>query len=82
MQLGRVVGTVVATAKEATLEGRKFLVVRLVDLEAKETGAYVIAIDAVGAPASVATGGEVEPNAFYDLPELEAPAAQPEVAAA
>lgn len=49
MQLGRVVGTVVSTAKEATLEGRKFLVVRFVDLDAKETGAYVVAIDAVGA---------------------------------
>lgn len=49
MQLGRVVGTVVSTAKESTLEGRKFLVVRFVDLDAKETGAYVVAIDAVGA---------------------------------
>ena len=49
MQLGRVAGTVVSTAKEPTLEGRKFLVVRLIDLDAKETGDYVVAIDAVGA---------------------------------
>ena len=49
MQLGRVAGTVVSTAKEASLEGRKFLVVRFLDLDAKETGAYVVAIDAVGA---------------------------------
>ena len=49
MHLGRVVGTVVATAKEATLEGRKLLVVRTLDTEAKETGAYVVAVDAVGA---------------------------------
>lgn len=49
MQLGRVVGTVVSTAKEPTLEGRKLLVVRTLDLEAKETGAYVIAVDAVNA---------------------------------
>jgi microcompartment protein CcmK/EutM len=49
MQIGRVVGTVVSTAKEATLEGRKFLIVRILDVDAKETGAYVVAIDAVGA---------------------------------
>jgi ethanolamine utilization protein EutN/carbon dioxide concentrating mechanism protein CcmL len=49
MQIGRVAGTVVSTAKEATLEGRKFLIVRILDLDAKETGAYVVAIDAVGA---------------------------------
>ncbi len=49
MHLGRVVGTVVATAKEASLDGRKLLVVRTLDTDAKETGAYVVAIDAVGA---------------------------------
>jgi len=49
MQLGRVVGSVVSTAKEPTLEGRKFLVVRILDIEAHETGAYVVAVDAVGA---------------------------------
>jgi microcompartment protein CcmK/EutM len=49
MHLGRVVGSVVATAKEATLEGRKLLVVRTLDTDAKETGAYVVAVDAVGA---------------------------------
>lgn len=49
MQLGRVAGTVVSTAKEPALEGRKFLVVKTLDLEAKETGGYVVAIDAVGA---------------------------------
>ncbi len=49
MQIGRVAGTVVSTAKEPTLEGRKLLVVRILDLDAKETGAYVVAVDAVGA---------------------------------
>ncbi len=49
MQIGRVAGTVVSTAKEASLDGRKLLVVRILDLEAKETGAYVVAVDAVGA---------------------------------
>ena len=49
MQLGRVSGTVVSTAKEPTLEGRTFLIVDFLDLDAKETGGYVVAIDAVGA---------------------------------
>ncbi len=49
MQIGRVAGTIVSTAKEPTLEGRKLLVVRILDLDAKETGAYVVAVDAVGA---------------------------------
>ncbi len=49
MQIGRVVGTVVSTAKEPSLEGRTFLLVRILDVEAKETGAYVVAVDAVGA---------------------------------
>jgi microcompartment protein CcmK/EutM len=49
MQLGRVAGTVVSTAKEPSLEGRKLLVVKTLDVNAKETGGYVVAIDAVGA---------------------------------
>jgi microcompartment protein CcmK/EutM len=49
MQLARVVGTVVATRKEATLEGLKMLLLRVVDEEGKESGAAVVAADAVGA---------------------------------
>lgn len=49
MQIGKVAGTVVSTAKEPTLEGRKLLIVRTLDLEAKETGGYVVAVDAVEA---------------------------------
>lgn len=49
MQIGRVAGTVVSTAKEPTLEGRKLLVVKTLDVDAKETGGYVVAVDAVGA---------------------------------
>ena len=49
MQLAKVVGTVVATRKETTLEGLKMLLVRVVDEEGKETGATVVAADAVGA---------------------------------
>ena len=49
MLLARVVGTVVATRKEPRIEGLKLLVCKTLDLEAKETGAYVVAADAVQA---------------------------------
>jgi len=49
MLIGQVVGTVVSTRKDEKLEGLKFLVVKVIDLEGKPTGAYVVAIDSVGA---------------------------------
>ena len=49
MLLGKVVGTVVATRKEETLAGLKFLLLRQLDVEAQKTGAYRVAADAVGA---------------------------------
>ena len=49
MLIGRVVGNVVASQKAESLEGLKFLVVREMTVEAKETDAYVVAADAVGA---------------------------------
>jgi len=49
MLLGKVIGTVVANRKEEAMEGMKFLVVRQVDVEGKETANYVVATDAVGA---------------------------------
>ncbi|MCA2981306.1 MAG: EutN/CcmL family microcompartment protein [Myxococcaceae bacterium] len=49
MLLGKVVGTVVATRKEPTLDGSKFLVVRGLDVEGKPTSTLVVAVDAVGA---------------------------------
>lgn len=48
MQLAKVVGTVVATRKESTLDGLKFLLVRPLDDGGKETGNPVVAADAVG----------------------------------
>jgi microcompartment protein CcmK/EutM len=47
--MGIVVGTVVATRKEAELEGLKLLVVKACDFDGKPTGASVVAADAVGA---------------------------------
>ena len=49
MYLGRVVGTLVATRKEPTLDGLKFLVLKQLDVEGAETGGYRVAADAVGA---------------------------------
>ena len=49
MLLGKVVGTVVATRKETTLEGSTLLLVRGLDLDAKPTATLVVAVDAVGA---------------------------------
>jgi microcompartment protein CcmK/EutM len=49
MQLAKVVGTVVASQKETSLEGIKLLLVRPVDEEGRETGGHLVAADAVGA---------------------------------
>ena len=49
MLLGRVVGTLVATRKEPSMEGFKFLVLRRIDAEGKDMADYVVAVDGVGA---------------------------------
>ncbi len=49
MLLGRVIGSVVATRKEAELDGLKFLLVENTDPSGKAKGSYVVAADAVGA---------------------------------
>ena len=49
MLLGKVVGTLVATRKEATLLGLKFLVVRRLTIDNEDDVGYVVAADAVGA---------------------------------
>lgn len=49
MVLGKVIGTLVATRKEPTLEGLKLLVVRACDVDGKPNGGIAVAVDAVGA---------------------------------
>jgi len=49
MQLARVIGTVVSTIKNESLEGRKLLVIQPVDAELKNNGKPLIAVDSAGA---------------------------------
>ena len=51
MQLARVIGTVVATVKNDSLEGRKLLVVQTLDKDLRPAGKPLVALDAVGAGA-------------------------------
>ncbi len=49
MQIARVVGTVVSTIKNGSLEGRKLLIVQTLDAELNEKGKPMVALDSVGA---------------------------------
>lgn len=49
MQLARVIGTVVATVKNESLDSRKLLLVQTLDADLKPKGKPQIALDAVGA---------------------------------
>jgi len=70
MLLGKIVGTLVATRKESTLEGLKFLVLKQLDIEGTETGDYRVAADAVGAGLGevvlYATGSSARQTKFTD----------------
>jgi ethanolamine utilization protein EutN len=52
MKLGRVIGTVVATRKDPSLDGVKFLVVENLGVNLEPEGGYVVAVDSVGAGAN------------------------------
>ena len=49
MQLARVIGTVVSTIKNETLEGRKFLIVQTLNADLSPKGKPTVALDAIGA---------------------------------
>jgi ethanolamine utilization protein EutN len=51
VKLARVVGTVVSTINHADFDGRKLLLVDLLDPSGKAAGGYMIAVDSVGAGA-------------------------------
>lgn len=48
MVLAKVVGTVVATRKEKSMEGLRFMLLEQIDLEGKPRGGFVVAADVVG----------------------------------
>ena len=52
MQLARVIGTVVASHKNDSLEGRKLLVVQSLDARLRPQGSPLVALDAIGAGVS------------------------------
>jgi microcompartment protein CcmK/EutM len=70
MLLGRVVGTLVSTNKEPSLDGLKFLVLRQLDIEGNEAAGYRVAADAVGAGLGevvlYATGSSARQTAVTD----------------
>ena len=70
MQLGRVIGTVVATEKVEGLEGIKFLVVQPVDRSDRKIGRPVVAADGV----AMAGPGEL----VYVVASREAALAMPQ----
>ena len=49
MNLGRVVGTVIATKKNEKLVGSKLLIVKSMDLEGNVVDPFIVAVDTVGA---------------------------------
>jgi microcompartment protein CcmK/EutM len=49
MQIARVIGTVVSTVKNESLEGRKILLVQTLDADLNEKGKPMVALDAIGA---------------------------------
>ena len=49
MLLARVLGTVVASRKEESMEGHKFLLLQQITADMKDTSNFVVASDAVGA---------------------------------
>lgn len=70
MFLGRVVGTLVASRKEPTLEGLRFMLVRRLTIDNEDTAGYVVAADAVGAGVGevvmVATGSSARQTRLTD----------------
>ena len=49
MKLGRIVGTVVSTAKDEKVDGLKLYVVRDLSIEMTDRDSFVVAADSVGA---------------------------------
>lgn len=70
MQLARVIGTLVATRKDEKMEGMKFLIVRPIDTDGKDTSTALVAVDAVdagvGEVVMIATGSSARQTVLTD----------------
>jgi ethanolamine utilization protein EutN len=74
MFLGRVVGTVVSTVKDAALKGQRLLIVQPVTPDLKEKGKQIVVLDAVGVgPGELIYWCRGKESSFPFLPE-EVPA--------
>jgi ethanolamine utilization protein EutN len=73
MQLARVIGNVVSTVKNATLEGRKLLVIQILDGDLRPVGKPLVAIDSVGAGAGELVFWCRGKEASFALDGVEAP---------
>ena len=49
MIIGRIIGNIVATRKDARLEGMKLLLVRPINPRGEDESGYLVAVDTVGA---------------------------------
>ena len=56
MLLGRVIGNVVCTMKDASLVGHKLLIVQPLDRHGRDKGRPIVALDSVGAGAGAGAG--------------------------
>jgi ethanolamine utilization protein EutN len=73
MQLARVIGNVVSTVKNAALEGRKLLIIQVLDGDLRPTGKPLVAIDSVGAGAGELVFWCRGKEASFALEGIEAP---------
>src|SRR5262249_51589700 len=73
MQLARVIGNVVSTVKNATLEGRKLLVIQILDGDLRPVGKPLVAIDSVAAGAGELAVSCRGKEASFALDGVEAP---------
>jgi ethanolamine utilization protein EutN len=73
MQLARVIGNVVSTVKNASLEGRKLLIIQVLDSDLLPVGKPLVAIDSVGAGAGEIVFWCRGKEASFALDGVEAP---------
>ncbi len=73
MQTGIVIGTIVATRKDARLVGHKLLVTQPVDMDRNPLGEPVIAVDTVGAGVGEYVFYTVGTSARYAANQKESP---------